>query len=403
VNAAQAPATGDKAATTAFSIIGAISVCHLLNDMLQSLLPAIYPILRENYGLDFGQIGLLTFTFQFTASLLQPAVGYYTDRKPLPYSLPAGMGFTLVGLLILSRAGSYPILLLGAALIGTGSAVLHPESSRVARMASGGRPGLAQSLFQVGGNVGSSLGPLLAAFVVLRYGQTSVAWFAAAALFAMLLLVRVGHWYRHHGLGRQQTEDSQVTAESGFSRRQVQLALAVLIGLILSKFVYMAAMTSYYMFYLIDQFEVSVRNAQIYLFVFLAAVAFGTVAGGTLGDRLGRKFVIWFSIIGVLPFTLALPHVNLFWTGVLSVPIGAILASAFPAIVVYGQELMPARVGTVAGLFFGLAFGLGALGAAAVGELADQTSIRDVFLLCSVLPALGLLAAFLPRTGSVSD
>lgn len=403
MNAAQAPATGDKAATTAFSIIGAISVCHLLNDMLQSLLPAIYPILRENYGLDFGQIGLLTFTFQFTASLLQPAVGYYTDRKPLPYSLPAGMGFTLVGLLILSRAGSYPILLLGAALIGTGSAVLHPESSRVARMASGGRPGLAQSLFQVGGNVGSSLGPLLAAFVVLRYGQTSVAWFAAAALFAMLLLVRVGHWYRHHGLGRQQSEDSQVTAESGFSRRQVQLALAVLIGLILSKFVYMAAMTSYYMFYLIDQFEVSVRNAQIYLFVFLAAVAFGTVAGGTLGDRFGRKFVIWFSIIGVLPFTLALPHVNLFWTGVLSVPIGAILASAFPAIVVYGQELMPARVGTVAGLFFGLAFGLGALGAAAIGELADQTSIRDVFLLCSVLPALGLLAAFLPRTGSVSD
>ncbi len=400
MNAAQAPATGDKAATTAFSIIGAISVCHLLNDMLQSLLPAIYPILRENYGLDFGQIGLLTFTFQFTASLLQPAVGYYTDRKPLPYSLPAGMGFTLVGLLILSRAGSYPILLLGAALIGTGSAVLHPESSRVARMASGGRPGLAQSLFQVGGNVGSSLGPLLAAFVVLRYGQTSVAWFAAAALFAMLLLVRVGHWYRHHGLGRQQSEDSQVRAESGFSRAQVRMALAVLIGLILSKFVYMAAMTSYYMFYLIDQFEVSVRNAQIYLFVFLAAVAFGTVAGGTLGDRFGRKFVIWFSIIGVLPFTLALPHVNLFWTGVLSVPIGAILASAFPAIVVYGQELMPARVGTVAGLFFGLAFGLGALGAAAIGELADQTSIRDVFMLCSVLPAIGLLAGFLPRTGA---
>ncbi len=403
MSATRVPSASDQAATTAFSIIGAISVCHLLNDMLQSLLPAIYPILRENYGLDFGQIGLLTFTFQFTASLLQPAVGYYTDRKPLPYSLPAGMGFTLVGLLILSRAGSYPILLLGAALIGTGSAVLHPESSRVARMASGGRPGLAQSLFQVGGNVGSSLGPLLAAFVVLRYGQTSVAWFAAAALFAMLLLVRVGHWYRHHGLGRQQSEDSLVAAESGFSRAQVRLALAVLIGLILSKFVYMAAMTSYYMFYLIDQFEVSVRNAQIYLFVFLAAVAFGTVAGGTLGDRFGRKFVIWFSIIGVLPFTLALPHVNLFWTGVLSVPIGAILASAFPAIVVYGQELMPARVGTVAGLFFGLAFGLGALGAAAIGELADQTSIRDVFLLCSVLPAIGLLAGFLPRTGSVSD
>lgn len=403
MSAAPAPATGDKAATTAFSIIAAISVCHLLNDMLQSLLPAIYPILRDNYGLDFGQIGLLTFTFQFTASLLQPAVGFYTDRKPLPYSLAAGMGFTLVGLLILSRAGSYPILLLGAALIGTGSAVLHPESSRVARMASGGRPGLAQSLFQVGGNVGSSLGPLLAAFVVLRYGQESVAWFAAAALFAMLLLFRVGHWYRHRGLGRQQSEASRVRAESGFSGRQIRLALAVLIALVLSKFVYMAAMTSYYMFYLIDAFGVSVRDAQIYLFVFLAAVAFGTVAGGTLGDRFGRKVVIWFSILGVLPFTLALPHMNLFWTGVLSVPIGAILASAFPAIVVYGQELMPARVGTVAGLFFGLAFGLGALGAAAIGELADQTSIRDVFLLCSVLPVLGLLAAFLPRTGAVSD
>ena len=398
MSAARAPAAGDKAATTTFSIIAAISVCHLLNDMLQSLLPAIYPILRENYGLDFGQIGILTFTFQFTASLLQPAVGFYTDRKPLPYSLAAGMGFTLVGLLILSRAGSYSILLLCAALIGMGSAVLHPESSRVARMASGDRPGLAQALFQVGGNVGSSLGPLLAAFVVLRYGQTSVAWFAAAALFAMILLLRVGHWYRHHGLGRLPHPTLRAVAESGYSRREIRLALAVLIALVLSKFVYMAAMTSYYMFYLIDRFAVSVQNAQIHLFVFLAAVAFGTVAGGTLGDRFGRKFVIWFSILGVLPFTLALPHVNLFWTGVLSVPIGAILASAFPAIVVYGQELMPARVGTVAGLFFGLAFGLGALGAAAIGEIADQTSIRQVFLLCSVLPVLGLLAGLLPRT-----
>ena len=388
----------EKTATTTFSIIAAISVCHLLNDMLQSLLPAIYPILRENYGLDFGQIGILTFTFQFTASLLQPAIGFYTDRKPLPYSLAAGMGFTLVGLLILSRAGSYPILLLGAALIGMGSAVLHPESSRVARMASGDRPGLAQSLFQVGGNVGSALGPLLAAFVVLRYGQESVAWFAAAALFAILLLLRVGYWYRHQGLGRQRSQETRAVAESGFSRGQVRLALIVLIALVLSKFVYMGSMTSYYMFYLIDQFAVSVRSAQIHLFVFLAAVAFGTVAGGTLGDRFGRKVVIWFSILGVLPFTLALPHVNLFWTGVLSVPIGVILASAFPAIVVYGQELMPARVGTVAGLFFGLAFGLGALGAAAIGELADQTSIRQVFVLCSVLPVLGLLAGFLPRT-----
>lgn len=403
MSATGSPAAENPAAATSFSIIAAISVCHLLNDMLQSLLPAIYPILRENYGLDFGQIGLLTFTFQFTASLLQPAVGLYTDRRPLPYSLAAGMGFTLVGLLILSRAGSYPILLLGAALIGMGSAVLHPESSRVARMASGDRPGLAQSLFQVGGNAGSALGPLLAAFVVLRYGQESVAWFAAAALFAMLLLLRVGHWYQHQGLGRQRSQATLAVAESGFSGRQVRLALVVLIALLLSKFVYMAAMTSYYMFYLIDQFAVSVRSAQMHLFVFLAAVAFGTVAGGALGDRFGRKVVIWFSILGVLPFTLVLPHVNLFWTGVLSVPIGVILASAFPAIVVYGQELMPARVGTVAGLFFGLAFGLGALGAAAIGELADQTSIRQVFVLCSVLPAIGLLAGFLPRTRAVSD
>ncbi len=397
MSVAQAPTARHKDAATTFSIIAAISVCHLLNDMLQSLLPAIYPILKDNYGLDFGQIGLLTFTFQFTASLLQPVVGLYTDRKPQPYSLPAGMGFTLIGLLILSRAGSYPVLLLGAALIGTGSAVLHPESSRVARMASGGRHGLAQSLFQVGGNLGSALGPLLAAFVVLRYGQPSVAWFAAAALFAMLILFRVGHWYKDQGLGRQRSQARSAVAESGFTRRQVSPALVVLIALIFSKFVYMASMTSYYMFYLIDQFGVSVRSAQIHLFVFLAAVAFGTVAGGAIGDRFGRKLVIWVSIIGVLPFTLALPHVDLFWAGALSIPIGAILASAFPAIVVYGQELMPARVGAVAGLFFGLAFGLGAIGAAAIGALADVTSIRQVFLLCSLLPAIGLLAGFLPR------
>ena len=392
----------NEATATTFSILAAISFCHLLNDMMQSLLPAIYPILKENYGLDFGQIGLLTFTFQFTASLLQPVVGAYTDRKPRPYSLAAGMGFTLLGLLILSRAGSYPALLLGAALVGTGSSVLHPESSRVARMASGGRHGLAQALFQVGGNVGSAIGPLLAAFVVLRYGQSSVGWFAITALIAMFLLIHVGHWYKTHGLARQRAHAPQA-AEENVPRPRIRLALAVLIMLILSKFFYTASMGSYYTFYLIEQFQVSVQTAQILLFVFLSSVACGTVAGGWIGDRLGRKVVIWVSILGVLPFTLLLPHVNLFWTGVLSVPIGFILASAFPAIVVYGQELMPARVGTVAGTFFGLAFGLGAIGAAVLGALADVTSIQHVFFLCSFLPALGLLAGLLPHPRVVLD
>lgn len=383
-------------AATTFPIIAAISVCHLLNDMLQSLLPAIYPVLKTNYGLDFGQIGLLTFTFQFTASLLQPAVGAYTDRKPKPYSLSTGMGFTLMGLLILAYASGYAMLLLGAGLIGTGSAVLHPESSRVARMAAGGRHGLAQSLFQVGGNLGSAIGPLLAAFVVLRYGQSSVAWFAIAALLAMFMLFRVGHWYRDHGLERLAAQARKAQAGPGLARRKLGWALAVLIALIFSKFFYLASITSYYTFYLIDRFDVPVRSAQIHLFVFLGAVALGTVAGGAIGDRIGRKTVIWVSILGVLPFTLGLPHVSLFWTGVLSVPIGIVLASAFPAIVVYAQELLPAKTGTIAGLFFGLAFGLGAVGAALLGNLADLTGIQHVFLLCSVLPAIGMLAAFLP-------
>jgi FSR family fosmidomycin resistance protein-like MFS transporter len=386
-----------EATTTTFSILAAISFCHLLNDMLQSLLPAIYPILKGNYGLDFGQIGLLTFTFQFTASLLQPLIGAYTDRSPKPYSLAVGMGFTLLGLLVLARAGSYPVLLLGAAMIGTGSATLHPESSRVARMASGGRHGLAQSLFQVGGNLGSAMGPLLAAFVVLRYGQSSVAWFAIAALIAMFLLAHVGHWYKEHGLARLELHAAVRGVDSGLPRGRVRWALVVLITLIFSKFVYMASISSYYIFYLIEQFDVSVRTAQIHLFVFLGSVAIGTVAGGAVGDRFGRKVVIWASILGVLPFTLLLPHANLFWTGVLTVPIGIILASAFPAIVVYGQELMPRRIGTAAGLFFGLAFGLGAVGAVLLGELADVTSIQYVFYLCSFLPAVGLLAGFLPR------
>jgi MFS transporter, FSR family, fosmidomycin resistance protein len=391
------PGQGDPAVKTTYSVLAAISLCHLLNDMMQSLLPAVYPILRANYDLSFAQIGLLTFTFQFTASLLQPVIGLYTDRKPKPYSLASGMGFTLIGLLLLSAAGSFSTLLLGAALIGTGSAVLHPEASRVARMASGGQHGFAQSIFQVGGNIGSSLGPLLAAFVVVRHGQTSLAWFAVAAVAAMMLLIPVGRWYREHGLARLAPKHG--TAElPGLPRRDVTVALVLLIVLIFSKFLYTASMSSYYTFYLIERFDVSVQSAQIHLFVFLGSVAFGTVGGGKIGDRFGRKFVIWASILGVLPFTLALPHANLFWTGVLTVPIGVILASAFPAIVVYGQELMPSRVGAVAGLFFGLAFGLGGIGAAAIGLLADFTSIELVFLICSFLPALGLLAAFLPGT-----
>lgn len=390
-------ATADKAGTTAFSILAAISFCHLLNDMMQSLLPAIYPILKANYGLDFGQIGLVTFTFQCTASLLQPLVGLYTDRYPKPYSLSAGMGFTLVGLLLLARAANYPLLLLAAALVGTGSAVLHPESSRVARMAAGGQPGLAQSLFQVGGNLGSSIGPLFATVVVLRYGQTSVAWFAAAAVIAMLLLARVGYWYKHHGLARLKSQGARTKSRAALPRGKVVFAVAVLVALIFSKFFYTASMSTYYTFYLIDKFGVSVRSAQLHLFVFLVSVAVGTVVGGALGDRFGRKFVIWASILGVLPFTLALPYANLFWTGVLTVPIGLILASAFPAIVVYGQELMPLKVGTVAGLFFGLAFGLGGTGAALIGQLADATSIQFMFKVCSYLPALGLLAALLPH------
>jgi len=390
-------AAQQSATTTAFSVLAAISFCHMLNDMMQSLLPAIYPILKDNYGLTFGQIGFLTFTFQVTASLLQPVIGFFTDKHPQPYSLSVGMAFSFTGLLLLSAAGSYPLLLVAAALVGTGSAVLHPESSRVARMAAGNRPGLAQSLFQMGGNLGSSIGPLFAAVVVLRYGQPSVAWFALAAVVGMTLLFGVGRWYSAHGMARMRAQAPR-HREHAFSRRQVVGALSILIALMLSKFVYTASITSYYTFYLIERFDVSVRAAQLYLFLYLASVAVGTLAGGALGDRFGRKFVIWFSILGVLPFTLALPYANLFWTAVLSVPIGLILASAFPAIVVYAQELVPFRVGTVAGLFFGFAFGLGGIGAALLGQLADAKGIEHVFAVCSLLPTIGLLAAFLPRT-----
>jgi MFS transporter, FSR family, fosmidomycin resistance protein len=379
----------------AYAVLFAISLCHLLNDMMQALLPAMYPILKSGFGLDFGQIGLITLTFQLTASLLQPAVGLYTDHHPKPYSLVAGMGFSLVGLLALSIAPSYPVLLLSAGLIGLGSAVFHPESSRVARMASGGRHGFAQSLFQVGGNTGSAIGPLLAAFVVVPRGQRSVAWFSGAALAAMLILTRVGRWYQAH---REASKSRPAAAQVQHTlpRSKVVMALAILLVLVFSKNVYLASISSYYTFYLIETFGLPVQAAQIYLFVFLGAVAAGTIIGGPVGDRLGRKWVIWASILGVLPFTLALPYVNLFWTGVLSVAIGVILASAFSAIVVFAQELMPGRIGMVSGLFFGFAFGTAGIGAALLGDLADRTGIEYVYRLCSYLPALGLLTAFLP-------
>jgi FSR family fosmidomycin resistance protein-like MFS transporter len=382
---------------TAMSILLAISFSHLLNDMMQSLIPAMYPMLKSSYQLSFAQIGLLTFTYQITASLLQPVIGWFTDRKPKPYSLAVGMGFTLCGLLLLAAAHYFGLLLVAAALVGTGSSVFHPESSRVARMASGGAHGLAQSIFQVGGNVGSSIGPLLAAFVVLPLGQPSVAWFGLAALLGIVVLTRVGRWAHEHGLARLGPRIRKAGAAAASSSGRVRGAIAVLLALIFSKYFYLASLTSYYTFYLIEHFRVDVRTAQILLFTFLGAVALGTIFGGPLGDRFGRKIVIWVSILGVLPFTLVLPHANLFWTVVLTVPIGFILASAFPAIVVYAQELMPGKTGTVAGLFFGFAFGMGAIGAAVLGKLADATSIEFVYRVCAWLPIVGVLAVLLPN------
>jgi FSR family fosmidomycin resistance protein-like MFS transporter len=384
----------DAAGRTAVTILAAISFCHLLNDMMQSLLPALYPMLKSTYHMSFGQIGLLTFTFQFTASLLQPLVGAMSDRTPRPYSLAAGMAFSLAGLLLLAFAGNYPLLLVAAALIGTGSSVFHPESSRVARMAAGGRHGLAQSVFQVGGNLGTAAGPLLAAFIVLPNGQSSVAWFSAVALLGMFVLFNVGHWYKTHGITR--LKQAARSRAIGASRGRVVGAIAVLLALIFSKYFYLASITSYYTFYLIGHFEQSVRSAQLHLFLFLASAAVGGMVGGPIGDRIGSKKIIWVSILGVLPFTLLLPHANLFWTSVLTVPIGLIIASAFPAIVVYAQDLLPGRTGTVAGLFFGLAFGMGSVGAAVLGKLADSFGIDAVYQICAFLPLIGLLAGLLP-------
>jgi FSR family fosmidomycin resistance protein-like MFS transporter len=382
-------------AGTVLSVLGAVSFCHFLNDMIQSLLPAIYPLLREKYLLDYGQIGLITLVFQLTASFLQPIVGTYTDRRPMPYSLAIGMGFTLLGLLLLSRVG-YPWLLVAAALVGTGSSVFHPESSRIARLASGGRHGFAQSFFQVGGNLGSALGPLLAAFVVLPHGQGSIAWFSVAALLAIVVLFQVGGWYGRNAVARAKHANAGA-AQSALPKRQVAMAVGVLLVLIFSKYFYLASLNTYLTFYLMEKFHITAQNAQVHLFYFLGAVALGTLVGGPMGDRFGRKYVIWVSILGVLPFTLLLPHVDLFWTSVLTVVIGLILSSAFSAILVYAQELMPGKVGTIAGLFFGFAFGMGGLGAALLGQLADVKGIEYVYQLCAYLPALGLLTVLLPN------
>lgn len=389
------PATHAAGDRTVFAVLGAVSFCHLLNDMIQSLLPAIYPVLKAQHGLSFAQIGYITLAFQLTASLLQPVVGLYTDRRPVPFSLPVGMACTLAGLLLLSAAGSFPMLLLAAALVGLGSSVFHPESARVARMASGGRYGLAQSVFQVGGNTGAALGPLVAAFVVVPYGQGSVAWFSAAALLAMAVLGGVARWYAT----RSRVKAPAAARRSTLSRGHIAASIAVLVALLFSKFFYVAGLTNYYTFYLIHEFGVSVQQAQLYLFLFLGFYAAGVLAGGPIGDRIGRKRVIWVSILGALPFTLLLPYADLFWTVVLSAVIGLVIASASSAIIVYAQELVPGKIGTINGLFFGLAFGMGGLGAAALGELIDLVGITAVFRLCAFLPALGLLAVLLPDVG----
>nr|WP_258571338.1 MFS transporter [Flavimaribacter sediminis] len=372
----------------------AVSFCHFLNDVMQSLLSALYPMLKVDYGLAFWQIGLLTLAFQVTASLLQPMIGMYTDKRPLPYSLPVGMSSTFVGLLFLAFAGEYSLLVMGAMLIGFGSSVFHPEASRVARLASGGRYGTAQSLFQVGGNLGTALGPLLAAFIVVPRGQGSVAWFSVAALVGIIVLTRVGAWY-----SRISTAGANKPARSAFPalpKRSVVAALLVLVALMFSKNVYLASISSYYTFFVIEKFNVSVQVSQMLLFVFLGGAAIGTILGGPIGDRIGARSVIWFSILGVLPFTLALPFANLFWTVVLSGVIGLVLASAFPAIVVFAQELVPGRVGMIAGVFFGLAFGMAGISAAVLGVVADAKGIEFVFVVCSFLPALGLLTVLLP-------
>src|SRR3954449_6828352 len=395
-----APALTRAPGQTAFAVLAGVSLSHLLNDTIQSLLPALYPMFKSAFALSFAQVGLMTLTLQLTASLLQPLVGLYTDRRPTPYSLVAGMAVSLVGILLLSIAGTFGALLAAAGLMGIGSSIFHPESSRIARMASGGRNGFAQSFFQVGGNLGSSFGPLLAAFLVVPRGQASVAWCAPLALVAIAVLWRIGRWYQEEriAIARRAARASRPAAQAAvMSPRRVGLALTILAALIFSKYFYLASLTSYYTFYLITKFHLSIRAAQIDLFIFLGAVAVGTMLGGLVGDRIGVKNVIWISILGVFPFTALLPYATLFWTPIVTVCIGLILASAFSAIVVYAQELMPGRVGMVSGIFFGFAFGMAGLGAAILGQLADRVGIETVYRICAYLPLIGLLAAFLPE------
>jgi FSR family fosmidomycin resistance protein-like MFS transporter len=403
----ETPAVESGANKTLFNILLAISFCHLLNDTIQSVLPAIYPMLKTSFHLDFGQVGLIALTLQLTASLLQPLVGLHSDKHPQPYSLAIGMGITLIGLLALSMAPTYATVLVAAGTVGIGSAVFHPESSRVARMASGGQHGMAQSLFQVGGNAGSALGPLLAAFVLTK-GQSSIAWFSFLALAGIMILTFIGTWAKNHRAAKAAskakmssqysggTGSSHTAHRAGLPSAKIAVSMAILIALMFSKFFYLASITSYFTFYLMNKFHLSLQTAQLHLFIFLGAVAAGTIAGGPIGDRIGRKYVIWGSILGVLPFTLLLPYVNLLWTTVLSILIGMILASAFSAILVYAQDLVPGRVGMISGLFFGFAFGLGGVGAALLGKLADLTSLTFVYHVCAFLPAIGILTAFLP-------
>lgn len=385
---------------TVYSILFTISFTHLLNDMIQSVIPAIYPLIKTNFRLSFTQIGMITFTFQLTASLLQPFVGYYTDRTPRPYSLAIGMAFTLLGLILLSTANGFIAVLVAVSLIGMGSSVFHPESSRVAHLASGGKKGLAQSIFQLGGNAGSAIGPLLAALIVVPYGQFNIIWFALAAILAIIVLVQIGKWYKEHLYLKTTKVSKTVTSISALPKRRILVALSILLILIFSKYFYMASMTSYFTFYLIDKFHLSVQQSQLYLFAFLASVAAGTMIGGPLGDRFGRKYIIWISILGAAPFTLLLPFANLFWTGILAVLIGVIISSAFSAILVYATDLVPGKVGMIAGLFFGFAFGMGGVGSAVLGWLADHTSINYVFKICAFLPLIGIITGFLPNIES---
>ena len=392
------PAAGASPPATVMQILFSVAFVHLLNDCVQAVLPAIYPLLKDQFTLSFTQIGLITLTFQCTASLLQPWIGLYTDKRPIPFLLPAGMCITLLGVALLSTAGSFAMLLLAAGMIGVGSSTFHPEASRVARLASGGRFGFAQSLFQVGGNLGSAFGPLLAAAIIVGSGQGRIAWLMVLVLLAVAVLIGVSRWYAGHL--KKATGKIAVHAGPGLSRGRVLWALTVLALLVFSKYIYMASLSSYYTFYLIERFQVSVEAAQGYLFLFLAAVAAGTFAGGPIGDRIGRKRVIWFSILGAAPFTLALPYVDLFWTAVLSVIIGLVMSSAFSAIVVFAQELVPNKVGMIAGLFFGLMFGISGIGAALMGAIADSTGIEYVYRIASFLPLLGILAVLLPRMES---